>query len=133
VNTIDTLAVLATITGVLMAISPILQVRRMLRTRSSNDVSLLYLSMLCGGFCVWLAYGYALGNVAMLVSNTASLAFMAITIAVALTFRRGGARRAAAGAAALAPAPMAGGTPGPATPGPATPEAVLAGEAEARK
>ncbi len=100
---LQVLAVLATIAGVLMAIAPILQVRRMLRTRSSNDVSLLYLSMLCGGFIAWLAYGWALANPAMIISNTASLVFMVITIGVALTFRRGGAKRAAAGSAAMAP------------------------------
>jgi MtN3 and saliva related transmembrane protein len=105
-TTTEILAVLATVAGVLMAIAPSLQIRRMLRTRSSNDVSLLYLSMLCCGFVAWLAYGWSLGNPAMLISNTASLVFMLLTISVALTFRRGGARRAAAGAAALsAPKP----------------------------
>ena len=102
-STTDILAVTATIAGVLMAISPVLQVRRMLRTRSSNDVSLLYLSMLCAGFFAWIAYGWALGNPAMLISNTASITFMLLTILVALRFRRAGARRAAAGAAALTP------------------------------
>lgn len=99
----ETLAVLATVAGVLMAISPTLQIRRMRRTRSSNDVSLLYLSMLSCGFVAWLAYGWALGNPAMLISNTASLTFMLITIGVALRFRRGGVKRAAAGAVALNP------------------------------
>ena len=104
-NTVDVLATCATIAGVLMAMSPFLQVRRMRRTRSLNDVSLLYLSMLAGGFIVWLAYGVSLNNWAMIISNVASLIFMVITIVVALTYRRGGAKRAAAGAAALAPAP----------------------------
>ena len=104
-NTVDVLATCATIAGVLMAMSPVLQIRRMRRTRSSNDVSLLYLSMLAGGFIVWLAYGLSLNNWAMIISNVASMVFMAITIVVALTYRRGGARRAAAGEAALAPAP----------------------------
>jgi MtN3 and saliva related transmembrane protein len=102
-TTLEILRVTATIAGVLMAISPVLQVRRMLRTRSSNDVSLLYLAMLSGGFVAWLAYGWALGDPAILISNTCSLVFMLSTIAVALAFRRGGARQAAAGAAALSP------------------------------
>ena len=100
----DILAVCATIAGVLMALSPYLQIRRMRRTRSSNDVSLLYMSMLAGGFVVWLAYGLSISNCAMIISNTASLVFMAITIVVALSYRRAGARRAAAGEAALTPA-----------------------------
>ncbi len=101
----EILAVLATLAGVLMAISPVLQIRRMRRTRSSNDVSLLYLSLLCAGFIAWLAYGWSLGNPAMLISNAASLTFMLVTISVALRFRRGGVRQAAAGAAALSPPP----------------------------
>jgi MtN3 and saliva related transmembrane protein len=109
----DVLAATATVAGILMAISPLLQVRRMLRTRSSNDVSLLYLTMLCVGFLAWLAYGYSLGNPAMLISNTASLVFMLVTIVVALSFRRGGARRAAAGAAALGPTGQGIGDPTP--------------------
>ena len=67
----------------------------MRRTRSSNDVSLLYLSMLAGGFVVWLAYGVSITNWAMIISNTASLVFMTITIVVALSYRR--ARRATRG------------------------------------
>ncbi|MES1239903.1 MAG: SemiSWEET family transporter, partial [Chloroflexota bacterium] len=70
-NTVDILATCATIAGVIMAMSPFLQIRRMRRTRSSNDVSLLYLTMLAGGFIVWLAYGISLTNWAMMISNTA--------------------------------------------------------------
>jgi uncharacterized protein with PQ loop repeat len=110
-DTITILATCATIAGVLMAASPLLQIRRMRRTRSSNDVSLLYLSMLAGGFIVWLAYGIALDNWAMKISNVASLVFMLLTIGVALAYRRGGVRRAAAGDAALAPAKVVAAAP----------------------
>ena len=65
------------------------------------------MSMLAGGFVVWLAYGLSISNWAMIISNTASLVFMAITIVVALSYRRAGARRAAAGEAALTPASAA--------------------------
>ena len=112
----DILAVCATIAGVLMAAAPFLQIRRMRRTRSSNDVSLLYLSMLAGGFIVWLAYGASITNWAMIISNTASLVFMTITIVVALSYRRRGARRAAAGDAALTPVPVASTPASPAAP-----------------
>ncbi len=98
------------------AAAPFLQIRRMRRTRSSNDVSLLYLSMLAGGFIVWLAYGVSITNWAMIISNTASLVFMTITIVVALSYRRRGARRAAAGDAALTPVPVASTPASPAAP-----------------
>jgi uncharacterized protein with PQ loop repeat len=87
-NLVDILAVSATVAGLVMAVSPALQVRRMLQTRSSRDVSLGYLTMLCLGFVLWMAYGISLGNVPMMISNTASLTVMVVTIAVALSFRR---------------------------------------------
>jgi MtN3 and saliva related transmembrane protein len=96
-STVDILAIAAAVAGVLMAIAPTLQVRRMRRTRSSNDVSVLYLSMLDVGFVLWLAYGLALGNFAMIISNMASLTFMTLTISVALWFRRGGVHSGAPG------------------------------------
>jgi MtN3 and saliva related transmembrane protein len=94
VTTPEILAIAATIAGVLMAAAPFLQVRRMFHTRSSRDVSLLYLALLEGGFVLWLAYGWSIGNPAMIVSNIASLSFMTATILVALAFRRGRGRDA---------------------------------------
>ncbi len=111
-TTVEILAVAAIIAGLAMAASPILQVRRMRRTRSSMDVSLLYLTLLSLGFIVWLAYGLALGNPAMIVSNSASLSVMIVTIATAFRYRREGARRDAAGRAAVAQAKAAKATEG---------------------
>jgi uncharacterized protein with PQ loop repeat len=88
VTTTEILGVAATLAGILMAISPVLQIRRMRKTGSSRDFSLLYASMLCVGFVLWLAYGWALGNPALIVSNLASLSFMVLTIGVALLLRR---------------------------------------------
>ena len=90
-TTTDVLGTAALIAGVLMAMSPTLQVRRMLQTRSSRDYSLGYPSLLCVGFVFWLAYGLSLVNWSIILSNLASLAFMLSTIGVALYFRRGGA------------------------------------------
>jgi MtN3 and saliva related transmembrane protein len=84
----DTLAITATLAGLAMAVSPVLQVRRMLRTRSSRDVSIGYLALLCAGFFAWVSYGVALGNVPMMLTNSCSITIMAATIAVALHFRR---------------------------------------------
>ena len=87
-NATDLLGTAALIAGLLMAVSPALQVRRMLQTRSSRDFSIGYPTLLSVGFVLWLAYGIALGNLPMMISNTASLTFMLITIGVALYFRR---------------------------------------------
>lgn len=85
----DVLGTAALLAGLLMAVSPALQVRRMLRTRSSRDFSLGYAALLCAGFVLWLAYGAAIWNLPMLISNSASLAFMLVTIGVAYRYRNG--------------------------------------------
>jgi MtN3 and saliva related transmembrane protein len=89
----DLLAVGATFWGLLMAIAPALQIRRMFQTRSSRDVSLGYLTLLTPGFVLWLAYGFSIGNAAIVITNTASLTFMLLTIGIAWAFRRGDGRR----------------------------------------
>lgn len=105
----DLLAVGATVAGLTMALSPILQIRRMRRTRSSHDVSLQYLALLDLGFVLWVAYGASIANWVVAGTNTASFSVMTVTILVALRYRRGGARRAAAAQAAeVGPAAVAG-------------------------
>jgi MtN3 and saliva related transmembrane protein len=95
-NVTDALGAAALMAGLLMAVAPVLQVRRMLNTRSSRDFSIGYPTLLSVGFVLWMAYGVALGNLPMMLSNTASLTFMLMTIGVALYFRRIGAEDAAA-------------------------------------
>ena len=85
----DTLALAAAGWGVLMAISPILQVRRMLATRSSADFSIAYLTVLLVGFGLWLAYGLSLRNLALIIPNAVALLTGIATLAVAVRFRRG--------------------------------------------
>lgn len=99
-TTTDILAVFATIAGLAMALSPVLQIRRMRRTRSSRDVSLQYLGLLTLGFVLWIAYGVSIPNWVLVGTNTASFSVMVVTILVALRYRRGGSRQADAGRAA---------------------------------
>ena len=98
----DLLGLGATIAGILMAVSPFFQIRRMRKTGSSRDFSLLYAALLSVGFVAWLAYGLALGNAPMIVSNLASLSFMTVTILVALAYRRRPGGRPAPAAAGSA-------------------------------
>jgi MtN3 and saliva related transmembrane protein len=87
VNTTTALGVAAATCGVAMGLSPLLQLRRILARRSSADLSLPYLGVLLIGFVLWLAYGVALGNLALIVSNAVALGAYAITTAAVLRFR----------------------------------------------
>ena len=73
--------------GVVMAVSPVLQIRRMLQRRSSADVSVAYLAVIDVGFLLWIAYGIELGNLALVVPNVVAFVVGLATILVALRFR----------------------------------------------
>jgi uncharacterized protein with PQ loop repeat len=73
--------------GLIMAISPSLQIRQMLRTRSSKDVSLGYFGVLLPGFALWVAYGAVRGDWVVLIPNVVALLVGTTTFAVAIYLR----------------------------------------------
>ena len=77
-----------TVYGVVMALAPGLQVRRMLRERSAAGVSLGYAWVLWVGFALWLAYGIDAGDLPLILANTVALAATGTMILVARRVRR---------------------------------------------
>ena len=73
--------------GVAMALAPLLQIRKIRRSRSSANVSLAYQQVLLVGFLLWLAYGIADRNAALIVPNTVAAVVSVATIAVVLRYR----------------------------------------------
>jgi MtN3 and saliva related transmembrane protein len=86
----DVLAVVAASWGVVMALAPLLQIRRMLERRSSADVSTAYLAVLEVGFVLWIVYGLSIGNPAIVVPNVVAFTIGTATIGVVLRFRTKG-------------------------------------------
>jgi len=84
---VDMLGLVAGAWGVAMAVSPALQIRRMLRTRSAEDVSLGYFGVLLPGFVLWIAYGAARGDLALVVPNTVATCVTLTTVLVAVRLR----------------------------------------------
>ena len=82
-----TLGLVAAAWGVVMALSPLVQIRRMIRLGSSRDVSIIYLLVIVVGFAFWVAYGMAIGNAALVVPNALALIVGIGTIAVAVHLR----------------------------------------------
>jgi MtN3 and saliva related transmembrane protein len=87
VSVTTALAVAATTCGVLMGLSPLLQIRTVIARRSSDDASVGYLAVLCVGFVLWLAYGIALVNAALIISNAVALSVYAATTLVVIRYR----------------------------------------------
>lgn len=76
-----------------MAISPVLQIRKIVQHRSSHGISLGYMTVLFVGFLLWLSYGIALGNWALIVPNVIAAVVIAATMAVVVRYRRPHPRR----------------------------------------
>ena len=81
------IAVATTVWGIVMALSPLLQIRTIVRSRSSAGVSIGYFRVLTVGFVLWLAYGLDRHDPVLIVANTTALVGALAAIAVALRFR----------------------------------------------
>ena len=81
------LAAVAASWGVAMALAPLLQIRKILAHRSSRDVSRGYLRVLVVGFALWLAYGFASDQLALIVPNGVALGVGIVTLGIASRYR----------------------------------------------
>jgi MtN3 and saliva related transmembrane protein len=84
---VEVLAVVAATWGVAMAVSPVLQIRAIRAHRSSKGVSVAYQQVLLVGFILWLSYGVALHNLAIIIPNVVAAIVSVATILVSRHFR----------------------------------------------
>jgi uncharacterized protein with PQ loop repeat len=84
---IEVLAIVAATWGVAMALSPLLQIRAIRSHRSSKGVSVGYQQVLLVGFVLWMSYGIALRNPAIIVPNAVAVIVCVATILVAVHYR----------------------------------------------
>jgi uncharacterized protein with PQ loop repeat len=81
------LAFVAATWAIAMALGPVLQIRKMVELKSSRGISLGYFVVLLVGFVLWLAYGIAASNLALIVPNAVAMVVITATIMVALRYR----------------------------------------------
>jgi uncharacterized protein with PQ loop repeat len=81
------IAVATTAWGIVMALSPLLQIRTIVRSRSSAGVSIGYFRVLTVGFVLWLVYGLDRADPVLIIANSTALVAALAAIAVALRFR----------------------------------------------
>jgi MtN3 and saliva related transmembrane protein len=82
------LAVAAATWAIAMALGPLLQMRKIVRLRSARTISVGYFVVLLVGFVLWLAYGVAADNYALIIPNAVATVVISATIAVTLRYRR---------------------------------------------
>lgn len=76
------LGVAAASWAILMAVSPLLQVREIRRRRSAVGISIAYFCVLTVGFALWIAYGAARRDLPLMIPNTVALAVTGYTITI---------------------------------------------------
>jgi len=65
---LDIFFYLSSLTGVLMSLSWFFQLKRLFRTKSSEDLSILQLSVFLFGNITWLIYGFIVHNFPIIIS-----------------------------------------------------------------
>jgi MtN3 and saliva related transmembrane protein len=71
-----------------MALGPLLQIRKIVIHQSARTISIGYFLVLFVGFVLWVAYGIAADNYALIIPNTVAAIVIGGTILVALRYRR---------------------------------------------
>ncbi|MCK6066132.1 MULTISPECIES: SemiSWEET family sugar transporter [Microbacterium] len=79
--------------GIVMAIAPVLQIIRMLRRRSAEDISLGYFALLVPGFILWVAYGIATADIFLTAPNALATLTALTVIGLTLWMRRAAGNR----------------------------------------
>jgi MtN3 and saliva related transmembrane protein len=82
------LAVAAATWAIAMALGPLLQMRKIVRLRSARTISVGYFVVLLVGFVLWLAYGIAADNYALIIPNAVAAVVISATIVVTLRYRQ---------------------------------------------
>jgi uncharacterized protein with PQ loop repeat len=82
------LAITAATWAIAMALGPVLQIRRIVEHRSSSGNSVSYFVILLVGFALWMAYGVAASNLALIIPNAVAAIVITATIAVTWRYRK---------------------------------------------
>ena len=83
----SSIATVAAVWGVVMAVAPALQIRRMIHTRSSRDVSSGYFMLLLPGFLLWVLHGLLNHDLALAIPNAVALMTALLLLAVTAYYR----------------------------------------------
>ena len=83
----DGLTALGLVAGGLTTASFVPQVRKIWKTKSAEDVSLLMFAAFCVGVSLWLVYGYLKGEIAIIVTNAVTLVLGATIVWMKLKYK----------------------------------------------
>jgi uncharacterized protein with PQ loop repeat len=95
----------AAASGIFMAVSPLLQARRIRALGDSSEVSAGVFLMMRVNASIWLTYGLATGNFVIVLPNLVALVTTTVTLGTIKRFRHAAHTAPVAGSAVNEPAP----------------------------
>ena len=78
----DSIVLIGLVAGALTTSSCIPQAAHIIKTKSAKDVSALFFALMSAGMALWLVYGLARADVAIVLWNTVSLGFCLLILAL---------------------------------------------------
>jgi uncharacterized protein with PQ loop repeat len=81
------IAATATLSGLVAATLPAIQITKMLRSRSSGGISIAYIAGGLANNVIWTVYGFALPNLALIVPDVLTVAMNLTMLTVAIRYR----------------------------------------------
>jgi MtN3 and saliva related transmembrane protein len=84
----NVLAIAATTWGLVMALSPLLQIRVIIKRRDPRGTSPAWCVILLIGYTLWGSYGFASGEVPLMIANTVSFVVGAALLVTILVLRQ---------------------------------------------
>ena len=84
---VQILAIAASVTGMAVALAPLLQLKLIIQRKHSDDVSIGFLLIIVFGVAMWSAYGFAQGDLFLGIPNAVSVTTNGGTALAAWYFR----------------------------------------------
>ncbi len=85
----ETLAVVTTVWGLIMALAPLLQIRVIIKNRDASGISVTWLFIMLIGFGLWMSYGIVNAQLPLVIANiVAAIVAVGLLIVVGVYRRR---------------------------------------------
>ena len=81
------IAATATLSGLVAAMLPAIQIAKMLRSRCSSGISIAYIAGGLANNVVWTVYGFALPNLALIIPDVLTVVMNLTMLTVAIRYR----------------------------------------------
>lgn len=87
-NFADILAIIVTVYGVAMALANYPQTMKIIKNKSSSDISILTYFILIPGVLLWVLYGISISNLPIIITNLLSLSSLGSVVIVYYFYKK---------------------------------------------